>query len=151
MNKHFIVGVVGVLLGTTLASAQMGGMGGMGGHGMMLRHRYAMMNGIPPQYAKSHNPLVANEANLATGKTLFEQYCATCHGTTGRGDGPAAQGLTPAPTNLSATIRGRFGGDAFLNWTISEGGTPVNSAMPPFKEVLSKDELWKVVLYLRTL
>ena len=164
MKKHLIVGVVGGVLLTALANAQMGMgngmMGGMGGHRMMghgadgvsvLRHRYVRINGIPQQYAKSRNPLTANDGNLVAGKTLFETNCATCHGATGRGDGPAAQGLVPAPANLTALTKTRVASDAYLDWTISEGGVPVQSAMPPYKAALSKDDVWKLMLYLRTL
>jgi len=33
---------------------------------------------------------------------LYQRYCASCHGLEGRGDGPAAASLTPAPTDLTA-------------------------------------------------
>lgn len=158
-----VVAVGGLLLGT-LAIAQMGmsgGMGqGMGGPGMMgrgsggvsvLRHRYVMTNGIDPKYAKARNPLAASDSTLREGKILYEKNCVTCHGTSGHGDGPASKGMSPAPADVTAAIRMPIASDAFLDWTISEGGVPVQSAMPPFKTTLSNDEIWKVVLYLRTL
>ena len=37
------------------------------------------------------------EANVDRGKVVYEQYCAQCHGATGKGDGPAASGLSPKP------------------------------------------------------
>ena len=76
---------------------------------------------------------------------------ASVAGATGRGDGPAAQGLVPAPANLTALTKTRIASDAYLDWTISEGGVPVQSAMPPYKAALSKDDVWKLMLYLRTL
>lgn len=36
-----------------------------------------------------------------TGAVLYARYCASCHGVSGRGDGPAAAGLTPPPTDLT--------------------------------------------------
>jgi mono/diheme cytochrome c family protein len=33
----------------------------------------------------------------------YARYCASCHGTTGRGDGPAAVALVPAPTDLTSS------------------------------------------------
>ena len=41
--------------------------------------------------------------------------------------------------------------DGFYEWTISEGGVPLRSAMPPFKNVLKQEDVWKIVLYLRSL
>jgi cytochrome c oxidase cbb3-type subunit 2/cytochrome c oxidase cbb3-type subunit I/II len=37
-----------------------------------------------------------------SGRRLWTQHCAGCHGTQGRGDGPAATWLRPQPTNLTA-------------------------------------------------
>lgn len=36
-----------------------------------------------------------------SGKDLYDTYCAACHGAAGRGDGPAAEGLSPRPADLS--------------------------------------------------
>ena len=45
------------------------------------------------------------------GKAMFMEYCATCHGTEGKGNGPAAGALKKAPadlTLLSAHNGGKF-------------------------------------------
>src|SRR5688572_5349460 len=39
--------------------------------------------------------------SLARGAEVFQANCASCHGALGKGDGPAAAGLDPRPTNLS--------------------------------------------------
>jgi mono/diheme cytochrome c family protein len=151
----------GMLLLAGAALAQMGMGGGMGmGRGMMgngpagvsvLRHRYVMANGIGADYAGARNPLTASAETLREGKALFEKNCASCHGTSGHGDGPAAKGLNPAPANLAVAVKMPMASDAFLDWTISEGGVPVHSAMPPFKAILKQDQIWQLVLYLRSL
>jgi mono/diheme cytochrome c family protein len=151
----------GMLLLAGAALAQMGMGGGMGmGRGMMgngpagvsvLRHRYVMTNGIGADYAGARNPLAASAETLREGKTLFEKNCASCHGTAGHGDGPAAKGLNPAPANLAVAVKMPIASDAYLDWTISEGGVPVGSAMPPFKAILKPDQVWRLVLYLRSL
>jgi mono/diheme cytochrome c family protein len=41
--------------------------------------------------------------------------------------------------------------DAYLYWTIAEGGVPVESAMPPFKAALGEGEIWDIIGYLRQL
>ena len=35
------------------------------------------------------------------GVDLYVRHCASCHGVAGRGDGPAAESLTPRPTDLT--------------------------------------------------
>ena len=41
------------------------------------------------------------ETSPASGKEMYLQYCASCHGKDGKGDGPAASALKVAPTNLA--------------------------------------------------
>jgi mono/diheme cytochrome c family protein len=41
----------------------------------------------------------------AAGSELFRFYCAPCHGSTGKGDGPAAPALKSVPSDLSALTR----------------------------------------------
>lgn len=172
--KRCLIGALTVasLLIADLASAQMGmggmrgmgmggmGMGGMGGRGMMghppegvsmLRHRHFRMNGIDPHYANARNPLEATPTNWRAGQALYASHCASCHGDNGYGDGPAAQGMNPKPSNLTLIKRMPIASDSYLKWTLAEGGTPINSPMPPFKEALSSDQLWQVMLYLRSL
>jgi mono/diheme cytochrome c family protein len=40
---------------------------------------------------------------------MFREYCAPCHGLTGRGDGPAAKALKTVPADLT-TLSARNGG-----------------------------------------
>lgn len=38
-------------------------------------------------------------------RTLYVRYCSACHGQVGEGDGPAAQYMTPRPTNLTQIMK----------------------------------------------
>jgi mono/diheme cytochrome c family protein len=147
--------VVAVALGNLLLLGLAFGQGMMGGGGMMgmatLRRQFVMRNGIDPKYAYAANPLRPDAENLAAGRKLFETNCATCHGTGGLGDGPAAKGLNPPPPNIAATARMPMTTDAYLYWTVAEGGVPLRTAMPPFKDALKPEEIWQVILYLRRL
>jgi high-affinity iron transporter len=77
--------------------------------------------------------------DVAPAQALYSAQCANCHGAQGRGDGPAAPGLDPRPTDFQdaqrAAVRSVFG----LYNTISAGvgGT----AMPGFGH-LSAEERW---------
>lgn len=123
-------------------------MGGMGpGSGMMARHHAV----IPADYAGLTNPIAPTTESLARGESIYTAQCAVCHGDGGMGDGPAGQALDPAPAPVAHTSQ--MLGDDYLFWRISEGGstTPFNSAMPSFKNVLSKQERWDVINYVRAL
>ncbi len=51
--------------------------------------------------AFARNPFPHSAESIARGKSLFERYCVTCHGATGRGDGPAASSLPVRMDDLS--------------------------------------------------
>lgn len=132
-----------------------GGRGMMQGGGMMggsmARHRMAMHGGLPAEYANKKNPLKASADNIAAGKALFSQNCTVCHGAKGAGDGEGGKALNPPPGDLRGLGGMPMASDGFYYWTIAEGGTPIKSAMPPYKSVLKEDDIWKLVHYLRTL
>ncbi len=39
---------------------------------------------------------------IQTGKNIFQTTCTSCHGTNGKGDGPASTGLNPSPRNFTS-------------------------------------------------
>jgi mono/diheme cytochrome c family protein len=43
--------------------------------------------------------------SAASGKEMFTQYCAPCHGTDGKGNGPAASAMKSQPTDLTQLTR----------------------------------------------
>lgn len=99
----------------------------------------------PDADAHVPNP-VADGANArAVGKDLYEQYCTTCHGPTGKGDGPGGEQLTPKPGDLSDPKLWDES-DGALYWKIVTGRT----AMPSFKYFLTDTQRWQVVRYLRS-
>ena len=152
--KGFIAAVA-ALAGLLLFAFAYGQMGMGGGRGMMggsiLRHQFVMRHGIDPKYANKANPFRPSAEDLAVGRKLYEADCAGCHGETGLGDGKAGKALNPPPANLAAASRMPMTSDAYLYWTIAEGGVALHTAMPPFKDVLKDEEIWKIILYLRRL
>ncbi|MFI4973272.1 MAG: c-type cytochrome [Caulobacterales bacterium] len=129
-----------------------GGMmgGGMMGSGSMQRHHTGMMGGVPEPYTNLVNPLPRTAATVEQGEKVYTDNCAACHGATGLGDGPAGRALSPRPANLAWLSRmpmGRW--DPYMYWTIAEGGAPFGTAMPSFKDSLSKQETWAVIAYIQ--
>jgi len=83
--------------------------------------------------------------SLARGAQVYQQNCASCHGMLGRGDGPAAAGMDPAPANLSdaATLRTVLPLDYYQRVTIGVTGT----AMPAFESRLPPEDRWAAAAY----
>jgi mono/diheme cytochrome c family protein len=105
----------------------------------------------PAEYKGKTNPL-AGQADAATaGGQIFAERCASCHGSTGMGDGPAAASLDPKPADLAAAQKDL--GDDVIFWRIMDGGAmaPFNSSMPAHKSILSEDQVWQLVTFIRTL
>ena len=106
---------------------------------------------VPAEYAGKTNPFAGQADAADAGKMIYTDNCASCHGDSGKGDGPAGGSLDPKPADL-ATLQSTKSDD-FLNWVISEGG-PANgksASMVAWKGTLSEDEIWQVVAYLHTL
>ncbi|HKO80676.1 MAG TPA: c-type cytochrome [Chitinophagaceae bacterium] len=100
----------------------------------------------PGDASKVANPLPDNATTLQKGKETYNLYCATCHGETGFGNGPARGPLGDQPANFH---RQRFqkqtNGEIF--WKMTTG----RKDMPPFEKILSEEQRWQVVYYLRNL
>jgi cytochrome c553 len=108
---------------------------------------------VPEDYEGLTNPFAGNTEAIAAGAEIFATNCATCHGDTGMGDGPAAVGLDPKPASLADPDMVADLSDGYFFWRISEGGAmePFNSAMPVWETVLSEDQIWQVVTFIRSL
>ncbi len=114
----------------------------------MQRHWRFMHGELPKQYRNLQNPVKPTKENIAAGYKLYQDTCSQCHGKGGMGDGKASKNLRPSPALLAYLIQSPVAADSYLMWTISEGGTANKTDMPAFKEALSKEEIWKIILYM---
>jgi len=82
--------------------------------------------------------------DLARGAALYAQNCASCHGGSGDGRGPAAASLNPAPIDFTDETRARQRSLFALYQIIDQGldGT----AMPSFAH-LSVSDRWALAFY----
>jgi len=104
-----------------------------------------------PIYGLS-NPLAADGTNIAAGRRTYESDahppCQICHGIKGDGKGPLAQQFDPPPRNFACkeTVNGIPDGQLF--WIVKNGSP--GTSMPAFGG-LREEQIWQIVLYLRTL
>ncbi len=85
------------------------------------------------------------------GKHLFDQYCATCHGDGGKGDGQNASNLNPPVPDL--TTSKSLADPAYVRRVIAEGSAAVGRSplSPPWGRNLSPQEIEYLTLYCRGL
>jgi mono/diheme cytochrome c family protein len=96
--------------------------------------------------------------DAAAGKAKYDMFCTSCHGTTGKGDGPVGAALNPKPRDFSvgdfkfdSDKDGTPGTDADLKLVIKNGGGAYGGSpmMAPWGATLSEADLDNVVAFVR--
>ncbi len=92
---------------------------------------------------------------ITAGRDIYYRNCFYCHGDLLDGDGPYAKGFNPLPINFQDVGTIAQLQEAFLFWRITTGGpglpkegTPWNSAMPVWHEMLDEEQVWNVIAFL---
>ena len=109
---------------------------------------FAQKDWAIPEYTKGlKNPFATNTAATAEGKVIYGQMCVLCHGISGKGNGEAGLSLEKQPANFLAlkNIPNETDGEIF--WKITVGKPPMSS----YDELLTEDQRWQLVNYIRQL
>lgn len=98
---------------------------------------------------KDVNPLPGSADTVREGQIAFSHYCFTCHGLDGQNTGvPFADKMSPPVPPLNSPNVQKYS-DGQLKSIIANGLFP--SGMPASKDILSDEEMWSIVAYLRHL
>src|SRR5574341_238743 len=91
--------------------------------------------------------MTSAELDLRVGEQIYQQYCLACHGEKGDGQTQVGRHLAPPPRDFTRTADMASASDSDLGQAIMRGipGT----AMAPWEGVLSKDDVRRVVLFIR--
>jgi copper transport protein len=116
---------------------------GSGGYIYMQEQRY----GVPLDVADIRDPVAPDQRSLAAGLGVYTTNCETCHGESGRGDGPSGLRLVPRPADLRVHTAPGVHSDGALFYWVSYGFP--GSAMPAWKDVLTEEQRWDVINYAR--
>jgi mono/diheme cytochrome c family protein len=132
--------LLAVLVLAAFALAACGGNGSEGG-----AEDVSTPGAVPAEFAGQIIPLGTDAATA--GAEVFKNNCTACHGEQGHGDGPAAAAINPRPRNLPELAK--IVADDYLFWRISTGKP--GTSMVAWKGVLTDEEIWQVVAFIRTL
>ena len=116
---------------------------------IMMSFRFLTQNDpwiVPDKFNKMPNPVKSDAASIATGKELWVKHCQSCHGKSGKGDGPKAAQLKTLPDDMTkADIQKQTDGAFF--YKTSEG----RNDMPSFKKKISdQEDIWSIINYVRS-
>ena len=105
-------------------------------------------------------PASALAADVAAGKAKYDMFCASCHGPTGKGDGPVAVAIKPPPRDFSEGAfkfdtddSGEAGSDEDLENVIANGAAKYggNMMMAPWGGTMTDDDIANVIAFIRSL
>ncbi len=92
---------------------------------------------------------------VTAGRDVYYENCFFCHGDLLDGKGHYAEGFNPQPINFQDPTVIPQQQEAFLFWRAATGGpglpkegTPWNSAMPVWHEMLSEEDIWNVLMFI---
>ena len=111
----------------------------------------AAAQGAPGSAASPAGPLLPRDSADAAafrGSLVFNNYCVTCHGIHGDGNGRAARLYNPRPANLRSSDKN----DAYMLMIIRMGGRALarSEFMPPWGGELTEEQMRDVTAYLRS-
>ncbi len=95
----------------------------------------------------------AEKGDAGKGKETYAKFCATCHGATGKGDGPGAAALNPKPRDLTDKAYMAKLDDRYLSDIITKGGAAAGKSplMPPWGGALKAEEIQNVIAFVRSM
>jgi mono/diheme cytochrome c family protein len=101
---------------------------------------------VPDKDKAVKNPVASDATSIAAGKTLYTKLCKSCHGATGKGDGPKSKELeTPTGSFLDATFTAQTDGEVFFK--VRKG----RDDMPSFSKETEANDVWNIINYVRSL
>jgi mono/diheme cytochrome c family protein len=102
---------------------------------------------------REHPRAVQQRLAVQRGQKVYAQYCATCHGAQGKGDGLSGQALPIRPQDLTDGRVLNALPDRFLHAVIADGGQAVGLSpiMPAFRPQLSDAQIGDVVAFIRSI
>lgn len=112
-------------------------------------------NALDHQVVKADvkSAVASSKESIAIGNKSYQNYCGSCHGAKADGKGILAPNLIPEPRNLVAVVS--WGEKPFIDYMSDSrlydsmtNGVP-GTSMTPWIKVMTDEERWSVINYLR--
>jgi len=131
------------------------------GKSMLLKHARALCFGVVLSGMTFSVPAMSQSVRfddqivIDQGRVLFSDNCAVCHGDKAQGtvrewQKPDASGKYPPPP-LNGTAHTWHHPIGALGKTIRNGTLSIGGSMPPWKDKLSEDEIFSIIMYVSSL
>ena len=129
----------------------------MGGRGMKWLSPVLL---VSTTFASANHEL--DNGGLVSGKTLYADNCASCHGAKLEGQpnwrAPNADGVLPAPPHDATGHTWHHENDLLFEYTKlggkgvleARGIADFNSGMPAFDGVISDEDIWNILAFIRS-
>ena len=107
---------------------------------------FVLAVGVPQSFADE-------KGEAKEGEKTYRLLCVSCHGESGKGDGPAAAALPTKPRSLVDTQYMKTLSDQHLFKVIKEGGVSVGKSplMPAWGGQVKDKDIWNLIAYIHTL
>ena len=127
---------------------------------MIIRFAFIAATLLPAMAFAAHE---LDDRDLARGQTLYAEQCAACHGANLQGQANWQQqnddGTLPAPPHDETGHTWHHDNQLLFDYTklggqglfAARGITNFNSGMPGFEGVISDEEIWDILAYIRSI
>ena len=107
----------------------------------------SILGDVAVAFKEVKNPTTDFDSSIKRGEEMFIKNCSKCHGLNGNGYGVVAHGFTTFPRQLWVWNNTGPETDGYLFWFITNG----RSDMPPWGLILSENERWDLINYIKTI
>jgi mono/diheme cytochrome c family protein len=104
---------------------------------------------VPRSTLTTPNPYASDPASAERGRAIYQQYCQTCHGLNGDGNGPAVAGLRIRPPSFRNPQHFLAPGMDGAHFWVIQHGDGKSGGMPSWQGTLTDQQIWDAVNYVK--
>jgi len=106
---------------------------------------------VPRSTLTTPNPYASDSRSAVRGQAIYQQYCLSCHGLNGDGNGPAVAGLRIRPPTFRNPQHFLAPGMDGAHFWVIQHGDGVAGGMPAWDGTLTPQQMWDAVDYIKSI